>query len=233
MADIEGADAQRRADAMKDRSRHRRLADERDVALRGDQRVEGVEQHADRGGQPQSLRCAARVVEQQRSRRLQLFGQRRLLSDRRAVSSRQIRFGLEHCGDCTEIDRELTDRLAGDQPPGARVGDDGREQRDCDVDEAAGDEHRLNVHRGRERLARKAQHEHHGDHRLHADGDRPAAEPGHEAADERDRADRQQRRQRPRQGELNRDGREKREREAEAHRAGLLMPRRRQIGDAG
>ena len=71
------------------------LPDELDVALRGDQSVEGVEQDADRGGKPQALSRFPRAFEQKRPRRLQLLGKRRLLADRRAVGRRQIVVGIE------------------------------------------------------------------------------------------------------------------------------------------
>ena len=69
--------------------RRRRLPDQLDVALRGDQRVERVEQDADRGGKPQALSPISRPVEQKGARRLQLLRKRRLLADRRAVGRRR------------------------------------------------------------------------------------------------------------------------------------------------
>ena len=60
------------------------------VALRRHHRVEEVEQHADRRGEPHPLRRRARPLEQQRARRLQLVGERRLLADRRAVDLAQV-----------------------------------------------------------------------------------------------------------------------------------------------
>ena len=54
-----------------------------EVALGGDERVEGVEQDADGGCEPQAFRARRRPVEQGRARRLQLLRERRLLADRR------------------------------------------------------------------------------------------------------------------------------------------------------
>ena len=82
-------------------------------------------------------------------------------------------------------------------------------------------------------LARESQNEDHRDDRLHADRDRPSAEPGDEAADEADGADHEERGDRPRQRELDRDGREERQREAEAHRPRLFPPGRGKVGYAG
>jgi len=53
--------------------------------LRRHHRIERIEQHADGCGEPHPLRRRARPFEQQRARRLQLVGERRLLADRRTV----------------------------------------------------------------------------------------------------------------------------------------------------
>ncbi len=55
MSKIERADPQRRADPLQQPRRRRRLADERDIALHCDERIERVEKNADSGGEPQSL----------------------------------------------------------------------------------------------------------------------------------------------------------------------------------
>ena len=119
MVEIERADAQRRPDVLEQGSRRRRIADERDVALRGDERVESVEQNADRGGEAKAFGTAPRAVEQQRAGRLQLFRQRRLLADRRAVGRLQIAFGVEDRGDRAQIDGQFADRIRS-RPAGGR-----------------------------------------------------------------------------------------------------------------
>ena len=55
MLKIKRPDPQRFANARQHCRRLGRLPDQLDVALSGDQGVEGVEQDADRGGQPQAL----------------------------------------------------------------------------------------------------------------------------------------------------------------------------------
>ncbi len=82
---VERGGAQRDADARRQRLRRRPVAQGGQVALRRHHRVERIEQHADRRGEPHPLRRRARPLEQQRARRLQLVGERRLLADRRAI----------------------------------------------------------------------------------------------------------------------------------------------------
>ena len=105
MVEIKRANPHRRADVLEQRSSRWSAANERDVALRGDERVESVEQNADGGGEAEAFGSAPGTVEQQRARRLQLFRQRRLLADRRAIGRLQVGFRVEHRRDRAEIDR--------------------------------------------------------------------------------------------------------------------------------
>ena len=109
--EIERAHAQSLADSFKQRSRRRRFPDQRDVALRRDQRVERVEQDADRGGKAQTLSPIPRPVEQKSARRLQLLGERRLLADRGAVGGLEILVGIKYARDRARVDREFADRF--------------------------------------------------------------------------------------------------------------------------
>jgi len=147
MIQVERAEAQRRSAALEQGSRRRRCANPRDVALRGHERIEGVEQNADRGGEAKSFGTAAGMVEQQRAGRLQLFGQRRLLTDRSSIGGLQIGLGIEDCRDSAQINGKFADRFARHQPARARVGDRGGKKREDDVGESAGGENRLDPHR--------------------------------------------------------------------------------------
>ena len=81
MLQIERAGAQQHADALQQLARAFMRAKIGQMAERGDERVEGVEQHADRRGEPHPLGRGMRIGQQQRARRLQLLGKRRLLAD--------------------------------------------------------------------------------------------------------------------------------------------------------
>ena len=233
MVEVERADAHRRPDMPEQGSRGRRAAHERDVALRGDERIESVEQDANRRGEAQAFGTGPRAVEQKRAGRLQLLRQRRLLSDRRAIGRFQIEFGIEDRGDRAQIEGELADQFACDEAAGARMRDDGGEEGEGDVDEAARGEQRLDADRRRQRFPRESEHEHHRNECLHADGEGPPSHPGDHSAGERDPPDRQERGRRPGLRELNRSRCDQREREAEAHRARLLPPGRGKVGNAG
>ena len=66
--EIKGPDAQCVPDPRQHRRRCRRLPDEFDVALSGDQRIERVEQDADRGREPHPLsRCPGRSSKSERA----------------------------------------------------------------------------------------------------------------------------------------------------------------------
>ncbi len=137
MREIERADTQGVPDPRQHRRRRRRLADELDIALRRDQRIERVEQDADRGRQPQALSLCPRPFEQKRARRLQLLRKRRLLADRYAIGRRQILVGIKYGRDRAHVDREFADRFARHHPPRAGVGENRREQRKGDIGDAA------------------------------------------------------------------------------------------------
>ena len=202
MMEVQRPDPQRLADLPEERRRRRRPANFRDIALGRDERIEGVEQDADRRREPQAFRAGPGVIEQQRPRRLQLLRQRGLLADRRPVGLLEVRFRIERRGDGAQVDGQFADRLAGDQATSARVGDDRRDQRERDIGEAAGGEQDLDLHRRGEALARKAEHEHHGNERLHAERDGPAAPSRDHAACEGDGPDDGKRGRRPWQREL-------------------------------
>ena len=70
--EIKRADAQRVPDPGENRRGLGRRPDEFDVALSGDQRIERVEQDANRRRQPHSLSRLSRPFKQKRARRLQL-----------------------------------------------------------------------------------------------------------------------------------------------------------------
>ncbi len=90
------------------------LPDEFDIALGGDQRIERVEQDADRGREPHPLSRLPRPLKQERARRLQLLGKRRLLANRRAIGRRQILVGIKDARDRAQVDGEFADRFARD-----------------------------------------------------------------------------------------------------------------------
>ena len=87
---IERARAQQNADPRDQLLRFRRRAQLRQIALRGDERVERVELDADRRGEARTLGALARAGEQQRARGLQLLGKRGLLADARAVDFGEV-----------------------------------------------------------------------------------------------------------------------------------------------
>ena len=149
MLEIKGADTQGVPDSCQDRCRRRRLSNELDVALGGDQRIERVKQDADRGRQPDALSRCPRPFEQKRPRRLQLVRQRRLLADRGAIGGRQILLGIKDARDRTQVDREFTDRFARDHPAGAGVGENRRQERNGDIGDASAGEQHLDSNRGR------------------------------------------------------------------------------------
>ncbi len=111
-----------------------------------------------------------------------------MLADRRAESRLEVLFWIEEHGNGAEINRKFADRFAGEQPAGARIREHGREKGKGDIGEAAGGKQRLYAKSRRICLARKAKHEHHRYHGLHANCDGPAAEPSHHAAREGDHA---------------------------------------------
>ena len=114
---VERGGAQGDADARRQRPRRRPVAQGGQVALRRDQRVERVEQHADRRGEPHALGRRARPIEQQRARRLQLLGERRLLADRRAVDFGEVDVGVGEARDGAQIGGKFAERLARHHPP--------------------------------------------------------------------------------------------------------------------
>ena len=131
------------ADPRQHRRRSRRLSDKFDIALRGDESIERVEQDADRGREPHPLSRPAGSLEQKRARRLQLLGQRRLLADRRAVGRRQILVGIEDAGDRAQVDGEFADRFARNHTASAGVGENRRHERNDDIGDAAAREQQL------------------------------------------------------------------------------------------
>ncbi len=152
MPEIQGTNTQGVADPGENRRGLRRFPDELDIGLSRDQRIERVEQDADRRRQPHALAHFAGPFQQKRARRLQLIRKRRLLPDRRAISRREILVGVEDAGHRTQIDRELADRFARDHPAGARVGENGRQKRNEDIRDAPSEEQELRVNRGRNKL---------------------------------------------------------------------------------
>ena len=231
--EIERPDPQRVADSRQHCRGLRCLPDEVDVALGGHQRIQRIEQDADRRCEPHPLALFSRPIKQDRARRLQLLRKHRLLANRRAIGRSQFLVRIKNARDRAHVDREFADRFARDQPAGAGVGKDGRQKRKRDIGDAPAREQQLDSNRGRESLARESENENHRDDRLHADRHRPSAEPGDETADKADEADHDEGGDRPGQRELDRHGREERQREAEAERLRLLPPGRREIGNAG
>ena len=136
MLEIERADPQSVANARQHRRSHRGLPDELHVALRGDQRVERVEEDADRSREPHALALFSRPLEQEGARRLQLLRKRRLLADRRAVGRSEILIGIENACNRSHVDRELADGFAGDHSASTGVGKDRGQEREGDIGEA-------------------------------------------------------------------------------------------------
>ena len=186
MLQVERGGAQRDADARRQRLRRRPVAQGGQVALRRHHRVERIEQHADRRGEPHPLRRRARPLEQQRARRLQLVGERRLLADRRAIDFGDVDGGIGETRDRAQIGGVLADRLArhhaavvaADQPRG--------DDRQRDIGDAAGDQQQLFLKRARRSGRRQAEHEHHRHQHLRAQRQRPAAVAGDHAGGEGD-----------------------------------------------
>ncbi len=231
--EIEGANTQRVPDPGQDRRGARRLPNKFDVALSGDHRIKRIQQDADRGRQPHALSRRPRPFKQKGPRRLQLVGKRRLLTDRHAISRRQILVGIKNAGDRAQVDGEFADRFARDHPASAGVGENSRQERNDDIGDPTAREQQLSPNCGRKGFAWKPQNEDHRDDHLHADGHRPSPEPGDQTADETDDPDHEERGERPRQRELDRNCREHRQHEAENERPRFLAPRRRKVGNAG
>ena len=180
MLNIERARAVETAHMRQHHLRDRRRAQARHVGLHRDERVENVEQDADHRGQTHTLGARERVCQQQPTRRLQLFRQRRLLPDSRAIDFGDVGFGFAETRDGPEIGRQFAKALARHQTAVAD-GDEARQrERDPDVAEASQREHRFGPHGVGKVHRRQPQHEHHRHEHLHAERKRPATETRHE-----------------------------------------------------
>ncbi len=190
MLEIERGGAQGDADARAQRGGRLAGAQFRQLDMRGHQRVERIEQNADRRRQAQPFPRDMRALQQQRARRLHLIGQRGLLPDHRAIDFRKVDRRIVEGGDRAQIGGEFAQTLARHQPPPAGVRHRRQDERDRDIGEAAADQHRLVAQRACEALRRQAEHEHHRHQRLHAERQSPASVAGHEAGEEGDDCDR-------------------------------------------